>query len=53
MDKTQRNTKTKVKKIPTNGIIEEDGKAYILCGSKKILLKGGYQKIKKQYIYTI
>lgn len=51
MDKKQRDLKPVKKKsdsdsIPTNGIVEEDGKAYIWCGETKVLLPGGYVKLK-------
>lgn len=49
MDTKQHNTKSvkeKADQIPTNGIVEENGQAYIWCGDNKILLPGGYVRLK-------
>lgn len=36
-----------VQKTVSNGIVEdEDGNAYILCGDTKVLLPGGYVRLK-------
>ena len=48
MDKKQRKTKSikqEKKTRVSNGIVEENGKAYILCGDKKVPLVGGYIRL--------